>query len=320
MFFEGSVKKAEVIAHANNFSLITDVSDNFWHQMVSCADAQVLSTVSNKQCKAFLLSESSLFVWNDRFIVLTCGVTHLINAVEFFVSNIDIKHIKHVFYQRKNEYFSHKQPSCFGEDIKLLSRKVSGSAYRFGEIDGHHNFIFHQNTNLKPTEQDKTYELLAYQISQSASDKLTNSNLTSNSIREFLQIDKLIPDFIVDDHVFSPYGYSLNAIKDKQYLTIHVTPQAESSYVSFESNIDLISLAPTILSILKPASFDLLTFNELEFSEKVTCYIDNQYISKSLVSKKLSNNYQVFFANYIKPQKSFTQPTTIDITGDNHTL
>lgn len=320
MFFEGSEKKAEVIVHHQTISLLTDIDDSFWHQLVSCCNAQVLSTIKNDQCKAFLLSESSLFVWHDRFLILTCGITHLVNSVDFFLSNIDSTHVKHVIYQRKNEYFAHAQPSCFGDDIKTLSKKVAGKAYRFGEMDSHHNYIFHQDNEYQASQQDVTYELLAYQISEAASTKLTTPGLSAANIRDFLQIDKLLPGFIIDDYVFEPYGYSLNAINAKQYLTIHVTPQADSSYVSFESNLDLISLAPTILAILNPASFDLLAFNELEFAEKVAQHIHQDYISKSLVSQQLSNGYLVCFANYIKPQLTFTSPTALDITGDNHAL
>ena len=320
MFFEGSEKKAEVIIDSENFSLINDIDDDFWQALVACCNAQILSSISNQDCKAFLLSESSLFVWHDRFLILTCGITHLVNSVEYFLTHHDKAHIKHVIYQRKNEYFAHEQLSCFGDDIKLLSKQVSGKAYRFGEMDGHHNFIFHQGNDFKASSNDVTYELLAYQISQAASDKLTTPGLSAQNIREFLQIDTLLPAFTIDDFVFDPYGYSLNAIKNKQYLTIHVTPQADSSYVSFESNVDLITLAPTILAILEPASFDLLTFNEQEFANKVEQYIDKSYISKSLVTKQLSNGYLVYFANFIKPRLTYTGPATLDITGENHAL
>ncbi len=320
MFFEGSEKKAEILIDSAQLSLLSTFDDNFWQQLVNCCNAQILSSISNDQCKAFLLSESSLFVWHDRLLILTCGVTHLVNSVEFFLKHVAPEQIKHVTYQRKNEYFSHEQPSCFGDDSQLLTKYIDGKAYRFGEMDAHHTFIFHQDNGFSAAKEDKTYELLAYQICEQASQTLTSPGLSADTIRQFLNIEQLLPDFIIDDFVFEPYGYSLNAIKQDEYLTIHVTPQEGSSYVSFESNLNLIELAPTILAILQPASFDLLGFNEFDFVEKVQQIIPDTYVSKSLVKETLSNGYFVCFANFIKPQLGYSKPAILDITGDNHAL
>ena len=320
MFFEGSEKKAEIQINAQEISLLNDFDDNFWIDLVNCSCAQILSSINNNYCKAYLLSESSLFIWHDRLLIITCGQTQLINAIKFFIQKVGVDKIVQLTYQRKNEYFSHRQPSCFGDDIKVINHYMQGKAYRFGEMDSHHNYIFHQDNDFIASKKHKTYELLAYQISENASKKLTTPNLSCEDIRQFLAIDKLLPGFIIDDFVFKPYGYSLNAIKDHQYLTIHITPQADSSYVSFESNINLINLAGKILTILAPASFDLLSFNEFEFIDKITTNIPSEYISKSLVNHKLSNGYYVCFANFIRPQHQFVAPIKLTIAEDNHTL
>ena len=48
---------------------------------------------------------------------------------------------------------------------------------------------------------------------------------------------KLFPsDCHVDETSFSPCGYSMNALLEDAYFTVHVTPEEESSYVSFETN------------------------------------------------------------------------------------
>lgn len=320
MFFEGSEKKAEILVDASKLNLLTDINDQFWSEFVECCHAKILSSISNAHCKAFLLSESSLFVWQDRLLILTCGETQLVNSVTHFIEQKGTDAIVQLIYQRKNEYFAQAQPSCFGDDIKLLSQYLPGKAYRFGEMDSHHNYVFHLDNDFKAETEDKTYELLAYQISDIASKKLTEPNLSASEIRDYLAIDTLLPGFDIDDFVFDPYGYSLNAIKGEQYLTIHVTPQADSSYISFESNLNLIRLAPTILAILSPRSFDLMSFNEHDFEALVAKHIDSSYISKSLVSEQLSNGYDVSFANFIRPQTEFAKPVMLDISGDNHAL
>ncbi|MGB1198620.1 MAG: adenosylmethionine decarboxylase [Thalassotalea sp.] len=320
MFFEGSEKKADILLHANKLSLLDDVSDEFWLALVNCSQAKILSSISNQYCKAFLLSESSLFVWHDRILILTCGQTQLVKAVEYFIQQIGTSAIKHLTYQRKNEYFSNAQPSCFGDDIKVINQYLPGKAYRFGEMDSHHNYVFHLDNNFIADAGDVSYELLAYQISEQASLHLTQKNLTCREIRAFLRLDSLLPNFIIDDFVFSPYGYSLNAIDEDKYLTIHVTPQMDSSYISFESNLDLLELAPSIIEILAPKSFDLMSFNEQHFEHKLATHIPSKYVSKSRVSKRLDNGYLVSFSNYILPQTTFVEPIELDVLAENHTL
>ncbi|WP_159817918.1 adenosylmethionine decarboxylase [Colwellia sp. 20A7] len=320
MFFEGSEKKAEVVVDNTKLSLLNDISNTFWQELVECCNAQILSSIENEHCKAFLLSESSLFVWDDRFLILTCGVTQLVNSIEYFIQNTQPEDILHVTYQRKNEYFSNAQLTSFGDDIKLLSKYLTGKAYRFGEIYSHHNYVFHQDNEFQAEPDDTTYELLAYQISEYASKKLTTKGLSTQEIRDFFCINELLPGFEIDDFVFDPYGYSLNAIKGTDYYTIHVTPQAGSSYVSFESNLDLFTIASKILDILSPSSFDLLGFNDPQFSKKVTTTIKSPYISNSLVSKTLDNGYLVCFASFITPETQYSTPLALDLTGENHAL
>lgn len=320
MFFEGSEKKVEILVHNENFSLITDISDAFWSELVNRCHAKILSSISNDKCKAFLLSESSLFVWDDCFLILTCGKTNLVNSVEYFIQQLGFDRIKHLTYQRKNEYFSHAQPSCFGDDIKKLTKYIPGKAMRFGAMDSHHNFVFHQKNDFQASIDDKTYEIFAYQISQEASNHLTRPGLKVSDIRQFLRLEQLIPDFQIDDFVFEPYGYSVNAISATKYLTIHITPQADSSYVSFQSNINLIELISIILAILQPSSFDLLSYNEIEFEVLTAKNIPNNYVSQSLVQQKLTNGFLVNFANYILPKQQFIHAIDLNIAEENHEL
>ena len=320
MFFEGSEKKAEIIIDATQISLIADLEENFWQALVQCCNAKILSTIENKDCKAFLLSESSLFVWHDRLLIITCGNTRLVHSVEYFIQQVGVSKIQQITYQRKNEYFAHAQLSSFGDDIALLGQYVKGQSFRFGELDGHHNYIFNQDTHFKLNQEDKSYELIAYQICQKASDKLTTLGLAANEIREFLQLDRLLAGYILDDFVFEPFGYSINAIKGMHYLTIHITPQASSSYVSIQANINLIALAPDFLRILAPKSIDLLSVNETDFSELTRQYLPQEYISKSLFQQHLSNNDLVSFANYILPQTVFNQAELLDVDDVSHTL
>ena len=51
------------------------------------------------------------------------------------------------------------------------------------------------------------------------------------------KLESIYPKAIVDDYVFDPCGYSANALLGQYYYTIHVTPESNCSYASFETTI-----------------------------------------------------------------------------------
>lgn len=320
MFFEGSEKKVQIIVNDKKLSLLTDIADAFWHGLVNSSGAKVLSTIENNHCKAFLLSESSLFIWPHKLILITCGTTQLIKAIEFFIDEFSLQPIEQIIYQRKNEYFSYAQPSCFSQDIKVLRQYVSGAAYRFGAVDSHHNYLFHQENGYKANINDKSYEIVAYHISNSASKLLTHGNLTANEIRTLFQINELFPNFTIDDHVFHPFGYSLNGIENENFFTIHITPQAESSYISVSANFDLIALLPKLISILDPTTIDILTSNELNFEEKVKGNLPTPFVCTSLVKETLNIGYEIIFSSYSQKTNQSREAVSLLANSDIQSL
>lgn len=318
LFFEGSEKKAEIIIDSRRVSLLNDYSDAFWEEMVAQCEAKVLSKISNHQVKAYLLSESSLFVWDDRLLILTCGDTMLVNSVMYFLRHIDRRYVQQIIYQRKNEYCSHLQATHVLDDTKVLQTTNYGKLYRFGELDSHHSYLYHLDNEYRSELNDKTYEVLIYNIDQSISSKLTQKNISKNTIRQILQLEKIIPEFILDDFVFEPFGYSLNAIRGNDYFTVHLTPQEHNSYVSFESNLNLIDFIPNILDAFLPASFDVITYNEFEFKQKMARVIPSHYKTKELVEEKLSCSYLVDFASYNREKIKFTKPMGINLEGKDN--
>lgn len=305
MIFEGSEKKAEIIVDKTKLNLL-EIDNSIWKDLVAKANATILSSISNSHIKAFLLSESSLFVYSDRIIIITCGQTTLIDAITFFISKFSKENIQQLIFQRKNEYFSYLQPTTFNDDIKELENIFSGVAYRMGNIDDHHNFIYHLQDNYKPECDDFTYELLLYEISDTARDILMKEGVTREEIRSFLRLDEILPDFQIDDFVFKPYGYSLNAIKDQQYFTIHITPQEESSYVSFETDINLKLHIDKILDAFKPGAYDFIEF-------RPDCGAGGKskptpYELKTQAQTTLSCGYTMYFSHFYKKREGLLAP------------
>ena len=199
-----------------------------------------------------------MFVWKDHLLLITCGQTKLIEAVLYFLEQIEEKYILQLLFQRKNEYFSDRQYSDFDADVQRLQKTLDGEIVIFGDVDGHFTKLFYLKKEYLLEEQ--TNELLMHDISREAVQFLLKPDHSKEELREFFQLSEMIPNFEIDDFTFEPCGYSLNAINEKQYLTIHVTPQPEHSYVSLETNIPLQEILEFPLSTLKPRYFDVLIY------------------------------------------------------------
>ena len=140
-FFEGPEKKLELVFKAGSKNLLNEPRA-FWDDLVSLAQAKILSTIDNKDCKAFLLSESSLFVWENRVILITCGTTTLIKAAKHMIDTFGKECLEEVFYERKNEYQPSLQKSSALEDMSALKEILGGKVLRFGRKDDHHVYIY----------------------------------------------------------------------------------------------------------------------------------------------------------------------------------
>ena len=295
MVFEGSEKKIEIVV-SPTIGDLRNRGRKYWEKIVSKCNAEIISEIKNDDMIAYLLSESSLFVWENSILMITCGKTSLVNSLVEFIKDFGILNIENVIFQRKNEYYSHLQISNFYDDLDLLKSYLPGSAWRLGELDGHHNFIYYYEQSESKFENDKTLELLMYNLEERIGQQLRSENLNLKNIREILGLEKIFHDYQIDDFLFSPFGYSVNGIKNDSYFTIHLTPEQDGSYVSFETNDDELShdlLVNHFIETLSPKSFDTICFNLPELKE-----IDGQTIINKC-DHQISNKMEVSFAQHI---------------------
>lgn len=302
MIFEGSEKKLEVVVKPGTPSLRQWPRAN-WERIVQAANAQILSTVSSDELDAYLLSESSLFVWDERFTMITCGTTTLGEAALETFKKISSAEIDCVIYERKNEYFPQLQITDFYDDIKKIHARIPGRAFRLGNADEHHLFMFHSDRPYRPEKTDRTLEVLMYDLQGLAADIFNRENMTATQIREATKVDQILKDYKVDDYAFQPYGYSLNAVKGQNYFTIHVTPQEESPYVSFETNEVEAGKAQKVLAavieVFRPRSFDVVYFDCDGREEKMDL---PSYQRRSQVHHKFDCGYCIQYAHFSQPQ------------------
>jgi S-adenosylmethionine decarboxylase len=296
MLFEGTEKKLEVLVSDETSSLRAR-GRAFWDRVVARSQAVILSHLQNEHCDAYLLSESSLFVYDHRLIMITCGRTTLIDAALVILDHVGDGDLLSLIYERKNENFPGLQPSTFAEDVRRLQERVEGTALVFGEKDSHHVSLFHLDRDCRPDADDVTLEVLMYGLDPGSARKFRGA---AREIRRNTGIDRVLEGFVIDDHAFDPAGYSLNALRGPDYFTVHVTPEEAGSYASFETNVafsrpqDARDAAWRAVSIFRPSRFDVMLFQDrIDFAG-----LDASYTMLGGEFRRLGCGYHVHFCHF----------------------
>ncbi len=313
MLFEGSEKKLELVVS----SVVGDLrqrGDGFWDKIVRSVGARILSKLTRAECDAYLLSESSLFVWDNKFTMITCGRTTLTSALQEFLKEVSIDDVDALVFERKNEYFPRLQRTDFFSDLEILQTIAPGYAYRFGHAGEHHIHLYQLDRAFKPARNDVTTELLMYHIGGAASEVFGCTNQDPKTIRAYLQLEALFPGFAWDDHVFQPCGYSINGIKAKRYVTIHVTPQDGGSYVSFETNVDfgerLTENLSQVVNRFQPQCFDVMTFRPDDKNVQVEA---PDYWRVNRVEEKLQCGFRVSYTSHYLTNPSVQRAQNLEV-------
>ena len=300
LLFEGSEKKMEVIFTPTKEPL-RNYPDSFWKKLCDKAETRIVSRFSSSFCDSYILSESSLFVWDHRLLMLTCGQSPLVNSILSLLKKVKKSDIELLFYQRKNEFFPAKQKSSFKEDLERMRKKIKGKAWCFGVPDEHHFYLFHSESESHPRQSDLTIEILMYDLDVHIKKLFFNAAEVSE-IKNHLGLDQIFENTQMDDYIFKPMGYSLNAlIGDNQYYTIHVTPQDPGFYVSFETNIkegSVKEITEKVLSLFKPFSFDVIVFSTESHNEE---FISESFTRSACFTKNLDCGYKVHFSSFFTP-------------------
>jgi S-adenosylmethionine decarboxylase len=274
VFFEGPEKKLELWVRSPTTSL-RSFGRPFWTAVVQTAGARILSALSNDHCDAYLLSESSLFVYDQRLLMITCGRTNLVAAVPAIAKRLSVDDIDLLIYERKSQYFPEYQPTTFFEDVRLLHTMLPGSAFRYGDDDEHHVFLFHHSRpGFRAAAQDSTLEILMYNWDPAVAGLFSEgSQHRPGPIRDESGVGRILP------------GYQI---------------EPQGSYASFETNhrfeseIDRNVCIQKLLAIFRPDSFDVLYFLQTDSEPLVDC----GYQHRRSMHSTLPSGYSVFFKSF----------------------
>jgi S-adenosylmethionine decarboxylase len=313
-FFEGAEKKVELMVDPGLPSL-RDRGEAFWSGIMQRAGATILSRISSPACDAYLLSESSLFVFDHKLLMITCGRTCLPEAVLALLDTIPPEKILFLIYERKNEIHPREQPTSFADDVAMLSGRLPGKAYLFGEQHEHHLHLFQLDRTYELEANDVTTELLMYDIDRDVRDALnTGPGGMQGRLDELTGAGQLLHGFQIDDHYFEPSGYSLNALSGDRYVTIHATPTEQNSYVSLETNHDFETdsgpLIKQMLKTFRPRAYDLIRWE----SGAAPWQQASEYELNSHVTRHLSCGYRVDFMSFFRPLRTARTAVEIPLT------
>nr|OQO23337.1 hypothetical protein B0A51_09170 [Rachicladosporium sp. CCFEE 5018] len=140
------------------------VSQESWKEMLDLVNCKVLSVIESRNVDAYLLSESSMFVFPHKLVLKTCGTTTLLcglpRMLEIAALEAGFPHVKgnagkcitaaatphRVFYSRKNFLYPDEQRGphrSWRDEVRFLDNMfLGGSAYMIGKMNGEHWYLY----------------------------------------------------------------------------------------------------------------------------------------------------------------------------------
>ncbi|GAX19122.1 S-adenosylmethionine decarboxylase [Fistulifera solaris] len=248
-----------------------------------CARARctILSCISNQYLDAYVLSESSLFVYPYMLVLKTCGTTTLLRCIATLIDlgrTLGLE-IDWVGYSRKNFNFPGDQSfphQSFHQELdylyshRNLCERLDGSGYTLGPVTGDHWFVFVADQTLRSKaldcDTDRVLNIMMFDIDEQVAElfyynryqESDDEPIAENDMKRIAAaqtkaagIDSLCPGALIDSAAFEPCGYSMNAVLFRSYSTMHITPEAGSSYASFETNQKVSSYKSLISNVIR---------------------------------------------------------------------
>lgn len=319
-FFEGTEKLLEIWFENDiypNEGDLRKIPRSELDGLLKIVNAEIVSTTNNEYIDSYVLSESSMFISKDRFIIKTCGITKLLYAVKPIIKlakQYGKMNIVHNFFYSRRIYLRPEEQvgfhKSFREEVKFLDSIIpDGSAYVLGQQESDQWYLFTMDNVSKGIEKDDvTLEILMSELDEEAMTQFSKSKYeTSQEVVMNTGISRIIPGSLNDGILFDPIGYSLNGLHKDSYYTIHVTPQPMCSYVSFETNIKLKNynkLVNRVLNVFKPGSFVITLFS----NKSAPCGISTQAMERVCAHgyrcddqhHKLLKNYTLSYAHFVK--------------------
>ncbi|MCE2570593.1 S-adenosylmethionine decarboxylase proenzyme [Motilimonas eburnea] len=225
--FEAAEKRLE-IQFDSKINLLR-LPSHFWQQQLDYCAATILSHVRGQHVHAYLLSESSLLVFQHRIILITCGLCPLINTALALINHFSAEAVQVLSFQRQKEKYPAQQLSQFSDDAARLSQLFENLT-----IGKHH--LHYQHALARSLAPALHWQLTP--LPQHWQTQLLSSSQDKARLRQLLKLEPLQVDYLIDDWLFEPVGYSANGIArashGQDYFCLHLSPEPSCSTLSLE--------------------------------------------------------------------------------------
>ncbi|WCJ23621.1 S-adenosylmethionine decarboxylase proenzyme 4 [Euphorbia peplus] len=242
----------------------------------------VVSAVGNRYFDAYVLSESSLFVYPTKIIIKTCGTTQLLKSIRpllHYACNLGLS-LCLCRYTRGSFIFPASQPfphSSFEEEVFYIEENLpSNLCYRKASVmpskmTAHSWHVFTAVDETTPNHDLFTVEVCMTELDRVLARKFFQppgdgkiGDVAGKEMTKLTGIDEITPGAIICDFAFDPCGYSMNGIDNDRYSTIHVTPEDGYSYASFEcvgsvfdDGDDISQVLKKVVQVFRPATMSV---------------------------------------------------------------
>lgn len=338
--FEGSEKRIEIdfkLSAASPDSGLRSLSRSQLDELMTLARCTIVSTRSTDFFDAYVLSESSLFVYPTKYVLKTCGTTRLLNSVPRLLElahslGMEATRCK---FTRASFLFPDQQPhphNHFDDETVFLRKHFGhigngGSAYVLGDkfqglqwhvyvVDGE------PSSRKKPTY---SLEVCMTELDRAAAQQFfrTDSFVSAEHTTTETGIRFLRPESIIDDYVFEPCGYSMNGLEGCGFWTIHVTPEDGHSYASCELScfeegaFDPARMVSQILKVFQPGKVSVSLSSDVAFGSYLwngLTSVPNNFGCQSATCQELSCGGRVCYYTlaYVGDKESAPgSPTTV---------
>lgn len=163
--------------HSINGDGLRSIPLQIWVKVLDLVNCKILSMKSSKFMDAYLLSESSLFVFPHKIILKTCGTTttlfcleRIFDDIQQYVSKkIHSKNVFKVFYSRRSFMFPEKQQTVHRDwknEVKLLNQHfINGKSYVVGNFTSDDHWYLYtggqkESCSKETMMKDQTFEIL----------------------------------------------------------------------------------------------------------------------------------------------------------------
>ena len=309
-------------------------------ELCSKCKCAIIHHDSTEAFDAYILSESSLFVFKDRVMIKTCGTTVPLEGVDFLITQAraigmlptDMTYTRSSFMfpdlqlQPHNDLNKELQ---YLSDMSILGRKVPGKSSILGDANGKYWLVHYKNfltassdvdvpvvtpqnstSRFIPTDVQSgqvMVDIIMTGIDKAACDMYhKDASKTDDANAEFMgdSLRSMLPEFeTISGKCYDPCGYSCNAFSDGRYFTVHITPEEAFSYASVEAVFE------EDCEVTTPSMLDFATLNHSTSQSTVASDADDSF---SPLTKNVTN----FIHNVTSIFKPKDALVTILVRGD----